>query len=319
VTLPPRVPRVYLAGPMRGIPHFNAPAFDQAAADLRELGYEVCNPLDRDRRYHGRHVTDSATGDVDEAARTTGFNLRDALAWDMTWIAQQADAIAVLPGWENSRGARAEVALAHALGIDVAPVDAFDAAYHGAPYATVPLDRLILPPAPPSSVQRADAHDVDTDREAGDLWRANPHIAAGVLDAAALAEELKVGLPPGVDGRPLAVDGEVRVTADTGGQKGTKPERFDLLQPEVLALDAILLGRGADKYDDHNYRKGYPWSLSFAALMRHAWAFWNGEDRDPEMGVPHMTCVRFHAGALVEFLEHPDRYARFDDRYRPTT
>jgi hypothetical protein len=294
VTVPPRVPRVYVAGPMRGIPHFNAPAFDQAATDLRELGYEVCNPLDRDRRYHGRHVTDSATGDVDEAARTTGFNLRDALAWDMTYIAQQADAIAVLPGWEDSRGARAEVALAHALDIAVAPVDAFDAAHHGTEHATIPFDRLILPPAPPSSVQRADAHDVEADREAGDTWRA-------------------------VSTTPLAVDGEVRVTADTGGQKGTKPERFDLLQPEVLALDAILLGRGADKYDDHNYRKGYPWSLSFAALMRHAWAFWNGEDRDPEMGVPHMTCVRFHAGALVEFLEHPDRYARFDDRFRPTT
>jgi hypothetical protein len=184
VTVPPRVPRVYVAGPMRGIPNFNAPAFDQAATVLRELGYEVCNPLDRDRRYHGNRVTESATGDVEEVARKTGFNLRDALTWDMTYIAQQADAIAVLPWWEDSRGARAEVALAHALDIAVAPVDAFDAAHHGTPHATIPVDRLILPveaprggwstlTPPPSSAQRADAHDVEADREAGDAWRAS--------------------------------------------------------------------------------------------------------------------------------------------------
>jgi hypothetical protein len=40
----------------------------------------------------------------------------DALADDTAWICKEADAIALLPGWENSKGAKAELALAEALG-----------------------------------------------------------------------------------------------------------------------------------------------------------------------------------------------------------
>src|SRR5690606_30532164 len=81
-----------------------------------------------------------------------------------------------------------------------------------------------------------------------------------------------------------------------------------------LRLLAEHYGKGAEKYDDHNWRKGYDWSLSFAALMRHAWAFWNGEDNDAETGSPHMAAVAFHALAMLEFMhEHPD----FDDRWKP--
>lgn len=49
--------RVYLAGPMRGLPQFNFPAFDAGAATLEALGHEVFNPADRDRGKIGRaHV-----------------------------------------------------------------------------------------------------------------------------------------------------------------------------------------------------------------------------------------------------------------------
>lgn len=104
---------------------------------------------------------------------------------------------------------------------------------------------------------------------------------------------------------------EVRVTSETGGQKGTKPARYDLIPAQPLETLARLYGRGAEKYDDHNWRKGYDWSLSFAALQRHAWQFWNGEDNDAETGLPHMASVAFHALALIEFMEtHRD----FDNR-----
>lgn len=107
---------------------------------------------------------------------------------------------------------------------------------------------------------------------------------------------------------------ETRVTSSTGGQKGTKLARYDLIPARSLRLLAEHYGKGAEKYDDHNWRKGYDWSLSFAALMRHAWAFWNGEDNDAETGSPHMAAVAFHAFALLEFMhEHPD----FDDRWKP--
>lgn len=107
---------------------------------------------------------------------------------------------------------------------------------------------------------------------------------------------------------------EVRTTSSTGGEKGTKPARFDLLPVGPLTQIAELYGKGAEKYADHNWRKGYEWSKSYAALMRHATQFWNGEDCDAETGMPHMTSVAFHAMALLEFMEkHPD----FDDRMKP--
>lgn len=108
---------------------------------------------------------------------------------------------------------------------------------------------------------------------------------------------------------------EKRVTSATGGQKGTKPARYDLIPADALRIVAELYGFGATKYDDHNWRKGYDWSLSFAALQRHAWQFWNGEDNDAETGLPHMASVAFHALALIEFMvTHPE----FDNRPAPT-
>lgn len=108
--------------------------------------------------------------------------------------------------------------------------------------------------------------------------------------------------------------GEVRTTSASGGQKGVKPEAYDLIPVEALAHVARVFGAGAAKYSAHNYRKGFEWSKSYAALQRHANAFWRGEDTDPEMGTPHMAHVVFHALALLTFMdEHPE----YDDRYRP--
>jgi hypothetical protein len=106
--------------------------------------------------------------------------------------------------------------------------------------------------------------------------------------------------------------GEVRVTnPDTGGQKGSKPARFDLIPPRPLWLLAEHYGKGAAKYADRNWERGTAWSLNFAALQRHAWAFWSGETTDPETGSPSMIAVAWHAMALVEFAQtHPE----LDDR-----
>ncbi len=108
--------------------------------------------------------------------------------------------------------------------------------------------------------------------------------------------------------------GEVRSVSSTGAEKGTKDERYDLLPVGALATVARHFGAGAKKYADHNWRKGYEWSKSYAALQRHATQFWSGEDIDEETGSPHMAAVAFHALALLTYMEeHPE----FDDRYRP--
>src|SRR5262245_30125951 len=92
--------RVYLAGPMRGIPEFNFPAFMAAAKRLRDAGHKVFNPAEKDNERHGTDISKgNATGSEEVAASNYGFSLRDALGMDLEWICAHADAIALLPGW----------------------------------------------------------------------------------------------------------------------------------------------------------------------------------------------------------------------------
>jgi len=110
--------KIYLARPMTGIPHFNYPAFNAAAAFLRSLGHSVFNPAEHDLETYGKDIS-NADGCAKTAAAEHGFDRRAALKADLTWICDNADAIAMLPGWTNSSGARAENALAVALGLHI--------------------------------------------------------------------------------------------------------------------------------------------------------------------------------------------------------
>ena len=117
--------KVYLAGPMRGIPEFNFPAFFAAAEGLRAAGNVVFNPAERDNQRHGTDVSKgNATGDLVQLNAEHGFDLRIALHEDLSFICLEADAIAMLPGWKNSKGATAERATAVALGLDVMQIKA---------------------------------------------------------------------------------------------------------------------------------------------------------------------------------------------------
>jgi hypothetical protein len=105
---------------------------------------------------------------------------------------------------------------------------------------------------------------------------------------------------------------EIRVTdPETGGQKGSKLARFDLIPVEALLALAEHFGKGSLKYAPHNWMKGYVWSLSYAALQRHANAWWGGENTDKETGSSHMICVAWHALTLYTFEK---LYPNKDDR-----
>lgn len=108
--------RIYLAGPMRGIPNFNFPAFDYAAAKLRADGHDVFSPAERDRKAYGDDICDNPTGDENKVSNPA-CTINDCMAVDTEWICRHAQAIALLPGWEKSSGANAELALAKALGL----------------------------------------------------------------------------------------------------------------------------------------------------------------------------------------------------------
>lgn len=106
---------------------------------------------------------------------------------------------------------------------------------------------------------------------------------------------------------------EVRKVSATGGEKGSKDARMDLIPVRPLTELAELYGEGAKKYAVHNWRNGYDWSLSYAAAMRHLTQFWNGEDRDEEMGSKHVINAAFHLFALAQFM---DDFPEYDDRFK---
>jgi len=95
---------------------------------------------------------------------------------------------------------------------------------------------------------------------------------------------------------------EVRVVdPETKAEKGQKLYRYDLIPVNPLAKVALHYGVGAAKYEERNWERGYTWSLSYAALQRHANAFWGGESYDSETATHHLAAVVFHALALMEY------------------
>lgn len=107
--------KVYLAGPMTGIPQFNFPAFAAATDDLRARGYDVVSPAEIDNeetRAAALASPDGAPGSGSAANETWG----DFLARDVKIIADTGiEGVVVLPGWEDSRGARLETFVGAAL------------------------------------------------------------------------------------------------------------------------------------------------------------------------------------------------------------
>lgn len=94
---------------MTGLVDFNWPAFDRHALLLVGGGRKVINPVDYNRKQH------LVVGD--EADDAKGFR------WDFEQIITKADGVAVIAGWERSRGARAEVELARLIGKFVVHAD----------------------------------------------------------------------------------------------------------------------------------------------------------------------------------------------------
>lgn len=90
--------RIYIAGPMTGLPLFNYPAFNTAAQRLRAMGFEVENPAENPEPKCGTWL---------------GY-MRMAIRQLVT-----CDGVALLPGWRGSRGARIERWLAGMLGLIV--------------------------------------------------------------------------------------------------------------------------------------------------------------------------------------------------------
>lgn len=94
--------RLYIAGPMTGIKDFNYPAFRHATVMLDRNDYDIEDP---------------STNSLPEGSKWEAY-MRVTIPQMLS-----CDGVALLEGWENSRGARLEVFIAAALGIRCMPVE----------------------------------------------------------------------------------------------------------------------------------------------------------------------------------------------------
>ena len=90
--------RVFICGPMTGLPEDNYPAFARKAAELRAQGYQVESPHENPEP---------------ECQSWLGY-MRLSTAQLAT-----CDAVVMLPGWQASYGARIERLYAEKLGLEI--------------------------------------------------------------------------------------------------------------------------------------------------------------------------------------------------------
>lgn len=341
---------VYIAGPMRGYPGYNFHVFEQAQKTVEayrhlfvlgddfEIDYaseqervDICNPAMLDiLRY------DLAGLAAESGWQAAGqwlldnpqeFDLRKALGEDMEWIAYSADHIVLLPGWQDSKGACAEKALSEALGHQVWYLDATrDLIVREDPYSVPPGGVSVT--VPRALTERAEPHPIDVVNSATREALSEAYRSEGIRE---ITREV-MGL------------GEVRTASSTGGEKGVKLARYDLIPVGPLRQLAEHYGRGAAKYADNQWRRGYEFSKSIAAKTRHFEGWRGGEEYDictghedecrhtdmdgnPFEAVPsphgptcfnhtgshHLAADLWHSMFLLEGLEH---WPEHDDRFR---
>ena len=100
--------------------------------------------------------------------------------------------------------------------------------------------------------------------------------------------------------------------------ENTKAARYNegkdpmhLVPPDAIRAMAKVLEVGAKKYALRNWELGASYSVPYASLMRHLLAFWDGEDLDPESGLPHVYHILMNSAMLVRYFEE---FKELDDR-----
>lgn len=228
--------RVYIAGPMSGLPELNYPTFRRVTAALREMGHDVVSP-------HENFPPDPS------------LTREECLRVDFGYLVT-CEAIAMLPGWEKSIGANHELSVAKMCGLEKYRVDLDVLGY---PSCLVPL----------------------TEQKGKEDFDGN-----------------------------ISGDGYKRSMDDPAKSPLT------LVPPLFIRGIADVLKFGARKYARGQWMRGMSYSEVIDALKRHTEAIENGQDIDPDSGLPH----EYHIGCCAAFLSwyrygpRADEYRRFDDR-----
>ena len=103
----------YLAGPMRGIEHYNFPEFHKQTEWLRAQGWTIFSPAERDEQ-------DERLSS--EAGWADGVGLDYFMQFDLAAVCTH-DAVILMKGWEGSQGARLEAMVAVEIGHPVFEIE----------------------------------------------------------------------------------------------------------------------------------------------------------------------------------------------------
>ena len=79
---------------------------------------------------------------------------------------------------------------------------------------------------------------------------------------------------------------------------------------EAICDAADVFSYGAKKYAAWNWTKGMPWSVPVACAARHICAIIQGEEMDPESGLPHAGHVMCN---IIMLLHYYDTYPEGND------
>lgn len=112
-----------------------------------------------------------------------------------------------------------------------------------------------------------------------------------------------------VDGTKMTTD----TSAGTMMRFNSGKLRMSLVPASLGRYTAAVLAYGAIKYSANNWRKGGSWNEIYESLQRHIDSFREGEDLDPESGLPHLSHAAFNLMVLIEFF---DKGLGNDDRFR---
>jgi hypothetical protein len=313
--------KLYIAGPMRGYPRYNFDAFDEAQWTLEDAGHEVISPaqLDRDLGF-----------DPDKTLEEQGFSVEEAMRRDVHAILE-VDGVALLPGWEQSQGARTERTVAQALGLAIYE---FDPEYPDALPVVVPDDhethlRLNREEAMrrhpssqnfPTPLDMAGAllgvkegrkagaaveHEalLEAYREGLSLHELKRRNAEARRQGAAVEQEArKEWTPQQVTSILGAKPRPARIGSDTTNPKdllGVKKPQLWLVPRSFIIRVAQAMADGAAKYNPYNWReKAVRATVYSSAADRHLAAWLDGEDHATDSGYHHLA----HAAACLAIL-----------------
>lgn len=94
---PEGMQKMFLSGPMTGIANWNHDKFNEVAAEFRMAGFEVCSPAE--------------FFDGDTTLERSAY-MRESIKWLL-----EADTVVLLPGWQESEGAKLEAKIGDELGL----------------------------------------------------------------------------------------------------------------------------------------------------------------------------------------------------------